>query len=91
MLRMIVPFCLGLVTVLAATPVAARSAQLKAAKITTPVGTLEHVQLRLDWPSTQAFGTLQLLAKRVDAPSLGYHFRNVQWQCPLQHSEAAGW
>lgn len=91
MLRMIVPFCLGLVTVLAATPAAARSAQLKAAKITTPVGTLEQVQLRLDWPSTQAFGTLQLLAKRIDAPSLGYHFRNVQWQCPLQHSEAAGW
>ena len=68
----------------------ARSAQARIAAIRTPVATLERVQIRLDWPAGAAQGRLHLQAGRVDAPELGYRFRDLSWQCPLSH-DAARW
>lgn len=65
---------------------AARSAQARIAAIRTPVATLEGVHVRLDWPAGSAQGRLHLQAGRVDAPELGYRFRDLSWQCPLSHA-----
>ncbi|MFC3551261.1 hypothetical protein ACFOLC_09585 [Lysobacter cavernae] len=61
----------------------ARTAQARIAKVTTAVATLEGVRVRLDWPAQATQGTLWLQAARVEAPDLGYRFRDVAWQCPL--------
>ncbi|HEY0501983.1 MAG TPA: hypothetical protein VGD42_00695 [Lysobacter sp.] len=65
----------------------ARSAQARIAAIRTPVATLEGVQVRLDWPANAPQGRLHLQARRVDAPELGYRFRDLAWQCPLSHAQ----
>lgn len=83
--------CLCLVAALAALPAQARVAQLRAAKVTTAVATLEQVRLRLDWPDGAAAGELQLWAGRVDAQDLGYRFRDLHWRCPLRRTARGGW
>src|SRR5688572_20344043 len=65
---------------LAAGPVHARSLQARIAKVTTPVATLQGVNVRLVWPQAASQGELRLFAARVDAPDLGYRFRNLDWR-----------
>lgn len=69
------------------TPAAAwaRSAQARIARVHTPVATLQGVQVSLHWPAEASQGVLQLRAARIDAPELGYRFRDLEWQCPLLH------
>ena len=62
---------------------AARTTQARMAKVTTDVGVLEDVRVQLDWPARAAHGLLRVQAARVDAPGLGYRFRELAWQCPL--------
>lgn len=62
-----------------------RSAQARIAKVRTAVASLDGVRVTLDWPADAARGHLLLRAERVDAPELGYRFRDVAWQCPLSH------
>lgn len=70
---------------LAATgPVHARTLEARIARVRSAVATLEQVRVRLDWPAGAASGRLSLQARRVDAPDLGYHLRDLAWQCPLQ-------
>lgn len=76
---------------LAAPAAQARVAQLRVARVATAVVTLERVRVRLDWPEQATSGELQLWAGQVDAPSLGYHFRDLHWRCPLQRIERGGW
>lgn len=91
MSRPMLTLCLCLLAVLAAPAASARVAQARVAKITTAVATLEQVRLRLDWPDGAAAGELQLWAGRVDAPDLGYRFRDLHWRCPLQRTARGGW
>ena len=81
---------LWLATVVAG-PVHARSLQARIAKVTTPVATLRDVSVRLDWPQAASQGELRLRAGFVDAPDLGYRFRNLDWQCPLQRDGQGRW
>ncbi|MEO5963597.1 MAG: hypothetical protein ABIO75_05510, partial [Thermomonas sp.] len=69
----------------------ARVAQARIAKVSTAVATLEDVRVRLDWPAGATSGTLELRAARVDAPDLGYAYRDLHWQCPLRRAARDGW
>ncbi len=72
-------------------PAQARVAQARIAKIATPVASLEQVRVKLDWPDGATAGTLDLWAARVDAPDLGYSYRDLHWQCRLQRTDREGW
>ena len=69
----------------------ARTAIADIARIRTGIATLEQVHVRLDWPKNADRGTLQLRVGKLNAPDLGYAFRNVMWQCPLQRDGDGGW
>jgi hypothetical protein len=69
----------------------ARTATAKIARIATPAATLEQVEIRLAWPAEATQGTLQLRVGRLDAPDVGYAFRDVRWQCPLSRHADGGW
>ena len=76
---------------LAAAPVHARAAQVRIARVATPVATLEQVRVRLDWPEGAATGELQVWAGKVDAADLGYRYRDLHWRCPLRRAAHDGW
>ena len=65
----------------------ARTLQARIERVTTAVATLDQVQVRLDWPANASQGELTLTAEAVDAPDLGYHFRDLAWQCPLRRDD----
>lgn len=91
MSRPILLLCLCLGALLAPAWASARVAQLRAERVTTSVGTLAQVRLRLDWPQGAARGELQLWVGRLDAPDLGYRGRDLHWRCPLARTPAGGW
>ena len=68
-----------------------RVAQVKIARVTTAVATLEQVRVRVEWPADAQAGELQLWAGRVEAPDLGYVFRDLHWRCPLRREGRDGW
>lgn len=70
---------------------AAETMTLRAARLRTALATLDGLQVRLDWPADAAEGRLRLQASRVDAPSLGYAWRELDWQCALARDGAGGW
>lgn len=88
MLRLICAFWLA---ALAAMPAHARSLSARIARVTTPVAVLQDVRVRLDWTASAQHGTLDLRAGRLDAPDLGYRYRDLHWQCPLQRDGQGGW
>ncbi len=90
MSRLILTLCLSLVAALASLPAQARVAQLRVARVVTAVATLEQVRLRLDWQDDAETGELQLWAGRIEAPDLGYRYRDLHWRCPLQRA-GSGW
>ncbi|MGO1068326.1 hypothetical protein [Lysobacter sp. CA199] len=49
------------------------------------------MQLRLTWPDGADRGELELRAARIQAPDLGYRYRDVVWRCPLQRDGHGGW
>ena len=65
--------------------------QAKIAKVTTPVATLEQVRVRVDWAADAQGGELQLWAGQVEAPDLGYRYRDLHWRCPLRREGKDGW
>jgi len=69
----------------------ARALDARIARVATGVATLEDVRIRLDWPAQATQGELRLQAARVDAPDLGYRFRDLDWRCPLQRDGQGGW
>ncbi|QIL20977.1 hypothetical protein [Thermomonas sp. HDW16] len=91
MSRPIIAATLCLLAALGAMPASARSMQAKIAKITTPVATLEQVRVRVDWAADAQSGELQLWAGNVEAPDLGYRYRDLHWRCPLQREGKDGW
>jgi hypothetical protein len=68
-----------------------RTLQAKIARVTTAVATLDQVRVRLDWPADATHGELVLTARAVDAPDLGYHYRDLAWRCALRRDQARGW
>lgn len=96
MSRLTLPVHLVLAALLCASllvslPAQARVAQARIAKVTTAVASLEQVRVKLDWPDGATAGTLDLWAARVDAPDLGYGYRDLHWQCRLQRTDHEGW
>ena len=91
MSRPIIAATLGLLAALAALPASARGLQAKIAKVTTPVATLEQVRVRVDWAAGADSGELQLWAGRIEAPDLGYRYRDLHWRCPLRREGKDGW
>ena len=68
-----------------------RVAQARIARVTTAVATLERVRVRVDWAADAQAGELQLWAGRVEAPDLGYAYRDLHWRCPLRREANGGW
>ena len=69
----------------------ARVANASIDRVVTAVATLEGVRVRLAWVPGAASGDLTLHAARVDAPDLGYRYRNLAWRCPLRHDPDGNW
>jgi hypothetical protein len=69
---------------------APRVAQLRIAKVTTAVATLRDVRVRLAWRAGAPQGDLQVEVGTLDAPDLGYRYRDLRWQCPLMRAGKAG-
>ncbi len=91
MSRPILPVQLLLAALLCVTtPLQARVAQARIAKISTAVATLDQVRVRLDWPAGAEAGTLEVWAARMDA-DIGYSYRALHWQCRLRRVENQGW
>src|SRR5690606_24774424 len=70
---------------------ATRVAEARIERINTAVATLHHVQVRLAWAPGEDSGELTLRAGRVDAPDLGYRYRDLEWHCPLQRGDGGAW
>ena len=70
---------------------APRVAQLRIAKATTGIATLHDVRVRLAWRAGEPQGELQLDVGALDAPDLGYRYRDLRWQCPLSRAANGGW
>jgi hypothetical protein len=81
---------LGMLMSIAPT-VQARTATATIQRIGTGVATLEGVQVRLAWPKDAASGVLRLRVGHLVAPSLGYDFRDLDWQCPLKRTGESAW
>jgi hypothetical protein len=84
---LLLPLLLGL----AAMPADARSLHARIARVTTAVATMQGVDARLDWPADAEAGNLVIHADRIDAPDLGYHYRDIAWSCRLQRAADNGW
>ncbi|MEO5565065.1 MAG: hypothetical protein ABIR05_00130 [Luteimonas sp.] len=81
--------CLGATGVQAAD--APRVAEARIARITTAAAILHDVHVRLSWGADAATGELSLQAGRVEAPGLGYRYRDLHWHCPLQRGDHGAW
>jgi hypothetical protein len=91
MSRRIITATLGLLAALGAAQAQARGMQARIDRVVTPVATLQQVRVRVDWPAGASTGELQLWAGRVDAPDLGYRYRDLHWRCPLRRDGEDGW
>ena len=80
-----------LACVLVATGVQGKVVDARIARLQTGAGTLQGVQVTLDWPDGAASGTLRLRAAALDFPSLSYRAKNVDWTCPLERTTTDGW
>jgi hypothetical protein len=91
MSRPMVTLLLCVACLLAFAPARARTLEARIARVTTGVATLQDVRVRLDWPARAPQGELMLDAGHIDAPDLGYHYRDLHWRCPLQRDGNGGW
>lgn len=91
MQRFILAMSFALSAMLPASQAVARTAQARIAKVSTGLATLQQVRVTLDWPADAASGELQVWAGSVEAPDLGYRYRDLHWRCPLHRVANAGW
>ncbi|PJK00920.1 hypothetical protein CO641_02920 [Lysobacteraceae bacterium NML91-0213] len=73
------------------TPVAARTAEATIQRVETAVAELHGVRVRLHWPQGAEDGELHLRAERMESATLGYHFRDLDWRCPLRRPDTGAW
>lgn len=90
MSRPILAVCLLLPMLALPGPVLARTLEMRVQRVETGVARLQQVRVRLAWPAGQATGDLQVWARRVDAPGLGYRHRDLHWRCPLRRAGDGG-
>ncbi|WP_222564976.1 YdbH domain-containing protein [Novilysobacter antarcticus] len=64
---------------------------MKIDRIESAVADLNEVSVRLFWPASAPHGELRLRAKRIDSPSLGYRFDDLDWRCRLQREDSQVW
>jgi hypothetical protein len=69
----------------------ARTLEATVERVDSAVAQLSGVRVRLDWPARATEGRLRLRADRLDAPGLGYAFRDVTWQCVARRDGEGGW
>lgn len=65
--------------------------RMKIAKLKAGIGTLQNVQVDLNWPKDAQQGELRIRAAHLDFPLMSYREKNIDWQCPLVRSKNAGW
>src|SRR5690554_4372759 len=82
---------LGLLALLPAAAADARALVARVAQVSTPVATLEGVEVRLAWPADAPEGDLRITARSAHAPDLGYRFQALAWRCPLRRDGEGGW
>ncbi|MCD9046012.1 hypothetical protein [Luteimonas sp. MHLX1A] len=71
--------------------VAARTAEATIQRVETAVAQLHGVRVQLHWPQGAEAGELRLQAERVESPTLGYVFRDLDWRCPLRRPGTGAW
>ncbi len=71
--------------------VAARTAEATIQRVETAVADLHGVRVRLHWREGAQAGELRLQAERVESPTLGYDFRDLDWRCPLRRPATGAW
>lgn len=86
-----VTLLLLLACLVASGEVVARTLQARIVRVTTAIAILDDVHVRLDWPADALQGELELSAHALDAPDLGYRYRDLHWHCPLQRDTKGGW
>ena len=79
-----------LAAVLAA-PAQAQVLEARIARLQTGAGSMEQVQLRVEWPQDAPRGTLSLRAAKVELPAISWHASDVDWQCPLVRVPQGKW
>lgn len=82
---------LPLFLLLGSAAVNAEVMKMKIARLKTGVGTLQNVQIDLNWPKGTAQGQLRIRAADLDFPLISYREKNIDWQCPLVRTQNAGW
>ncbi|MDO5506075.1 MAG: hypothetical protein Q4F49_07285 [Pseudoxanthomonas suwonensis] len=88
-MRWSVPLLLMLA--LLAWPAHARTLRMEVDRVDAPMAQLDDVHVRLHWPDGAVQGALELRAARLRSDTLGYRWRHVRWQCPLQRDGRRGW
>jgi hypothetical protein len=66
----------------------ARVLQVDVERTSFALGRLDRLALRLDWPDGASQGAVELRAAVLDAPELGYRFRELRWTCTLERRAA---
>jgi hypothetical protein len=79
-----------LAAVLAA-PAQAQVLEARIARLQTGAGSMEQVNLRLDWPQGAERGTLHLRAAKLDMPAIVFKAADVDWTCPLVRAPMGKW
>ena len=74
-----------------AAPAQAQMLDARIARLTTGAGSMEQVELRVDWPQGDARGTLSLRAATVELPAIAWRARDVDWNCPLVRAPQGKW
>lgn len=65
--------------------------KMKIAKLKAGIGTLQNVEVDLNWPRDSMQGSLRIRAATLDFPLMSYREKNIDWQCPLIRTKNAGW
>lgn len=89
--RILRPCCWLVLGLLACGPAWARTVEARIQRVSTPVATLEGVQVQLNWPANATQGQLAMRARVVRADDLGYRFQDLDWRCPLRRLPRSGW
>lgn len=82
---------LALFLLLAAGSAHAEVMKMTVAKIKTGIGSLQNVQVDLNWPRGAQQGQLRIRAQQLDFPLMSYQKKNLDWVCPLVRTKNAGW
>lgn len=81
----------GALLLLAGPALAARELQVSVAAVRSEVATVSTLDVRLHWPEGAPAGELVLRVGRIEVPTLGESFSDIQWRCPLSLDGQGQW